>query len=85
MQAWIDTVLVNLGYLFMIEPTGVHFYILSGVAAACLLIFGKLIANISSSVIILDLFLLKKLEILQFFISIPGLTTIKSKSIEDNL
>ena len=45
MQAWIDTVLVNLGYLFMIEPTGVHFYILSGVAAACLLIFGKLIAT----------------------------------------
>ena len=45
MQAWIDTVLVNLGYLFMIEPTGVHFYILSGVVAACLLIFGKLIAT----------------------------------------
>mgnify|MGYP001043393841 FL=1 len=44
MQAWIETLLVNLGYILMIEPTGVHFYILSGVAAGSFLIFGKLIA-----------------------------------------
>lgn len=45
MQAWIETVRVNLGYMLMIEPVGVHFYILSSVAATCFLLFGKLIAT----------------------------------------
>ena len=45
MQAWLDTVMANLGYILMIEPVGVHFYVISGVAAVCFIFFGKLIAT----------------------------------------
>ena len=50
-----------------------------------LIVSGKLISNISRSLMILDLFLLKYSEILHFFLSIPGLKTIKSKFKFNNL
>ena len=45
MQVWIETMLVNLGYILMIEINDAYFYISVGVAALCLLLFGKLIAT----------------------------------------
>ncbi len=45
MQIWLDTLKANLGIILMTELVGVDFYILSGVAAGCLIIFGKLIAS----------------------------------------